>query len=116
MDSSRWSRWRTLAAVLMLAAIAAVVSYSHRYDLAQPHGEPQLLAAFLPRSVDDMIVASSMALLADAPRGRRGGRRGSGADVPRRGPVTFRVIGRMVRRESVVRYRLSPCTSLPRLC
>jgi hypothetical protein len=48
VESSRWSRWTTIAAVLMLAAIAAVVSYSHMYDLAQRHGEPQWRAALFP--------------------------------------------------------------------
>lgn len=57
----------------MLAAIAAVVSYSHMYELAQRYGEPPWRAALFPLSVDGMIVASSMALLADARRGRRGG-------------------------------------------
>src|SRR5690625_2314286 len=73
MDSSRWSRWTTIAAVLLLAVIAAVVSYSHMYELAQRHGEPAWRAALFPLSVDGMIVASSMALLADARHGRRGG-------------------------------------------
>ncbi|WP_398694271.1 DUF2637 domain-containing protein [Streptomonospora wellingtoniae] len=57
----------------MLAVIAAVVSYSHMYELAQRHGEPAWRAALFPLSVDGMIVASSMALLADARHGRRGG-------------------------------------------
>ncbi|PSK90952.1 uncharacterized protein DUF2637 [Murinocardiopsis flavida] len=73
MDTSRWSRRTTIASVLMLAAIAAVVSYSHMFDLAQRHGEPPWRAALFPLSVDGMIVASSMALLADARHGRRGG-------------------------------------------
>ncbi|GAA1749039.1 DUF2637 domain-containing protein [Streptomonospora arabica] len=73
MDSSRWSRWTTIAAVFLLAGIAAVVSYSHMYELAQRHGEPAWRAALFPLSVDGMIVASSMALLADARHGRRGG-------------------------------------------
>ncbi|GAA4931086.1 hypothetical protein GCM10023224_08700 [Streptomonospora halophila] len=73
MNSSRWSRWTTIAAVFLLAGIAAVVSYSHMYELAQHHGEPAWRAALFPLSVDGMIVASSMALLADARHGRRGG-------------------------------------------
>ncbi|WP_281260785.1 DUF2637 domain-containing protein [Murinocardiopsis flavida] len=60
-------------AVLLLAVIAAVVSYAHMFDLAQRHGEPRWRAALFPLSVDGMIVASSMALLADARHGRRGG-------------------------------------------
>lgn len=73
MDSSRWSRWTTIAAVLLLATIAAVVSYSHMYDLALRHGEPAWRAALFPLSVDGMVVAASMTLLADARQGRRGG-------------------------------------------
>ncbi|WP_245929291.1 DUF2637 domain-containing protein [Murinocardiopsis flavida] len=59
--------------MLVLAVIAAVVSYSHMFELAQRHGEPPWRAALFPLSVDGMIVASSMALLADARHGRRGG-------------------------------------------
>ncbi|MBB5436275.1 hypothetical protein HDA36_006423 [Nocardiopsis composta] len=59
--------------MLMLAGIAAVVSYSHMFELAQRHGEPVWRAALFPLSVDGMIVASSMTLLADARRGRRDG-------------------------------------------
>lgn len=66
MESSRWSRWTTIVAVLMLAVIAAVVSYSHMYELALRHGEPEWRAALFPLSVDGMIVASSMTLLSDA--------------------------------------------------
>ena len=73
MDSSRWSRWTTIVAVLVLAVIAAVVSYSHMYELALRHGEPEWRAALFPLSVDGMIVASSMTLLSDARNGRKGG-------------------------------------------
>lgn len=50
MATSRWNRWITTAAVLLLALIAAVVSYSHMYE-----------------------IAASMSLLSDARQGRRGG-------------------------------------------
>ncbi|WP_275041571.1 DUF2637 domain-containing protein [Nocardiopsis chromatogenes] len=43
------------------------------FELAQRHGEPEWRAELFPLSVDGMIVASSMALLADARRGSRGG-------------------------------------------
>ena len=72
-SSSRWSHWVTVAAVLLLALIAAVVSYSHMYELALCHGEPEWRAALFPLSVDGMIVASSMTLLSDARNGRKGG-------------------------------------------
>ncbi|GHD29734.1 hypothetical protein GCM10007147_30900 [Nocardiopsis kunsanensis] len=73
MEPSRWSRAVTIAAVLMLAGIAAVVSYSHMYELALRHGEPEWRAALFPLSVDGMIVGASMALLSDARRGAKGG-------------------------------------------
>jgi hypothetical protein len=73
MESSRWSRWVTIAAVLLLAGIAAVVSYSHMYELALRHGEPEWRAALFPLSVDGMIVGASMTLLSDARHGRKGG-------------------------------------------
>ena len=73
MESSRWSRTVTIAAVLMLAVIAAVVSYSHMYELALRHGEPPWRAALFPLSVDGMIVGASMTLLSDARHGRKGG-------------------------------------------
>ncbi|WP_017627774.1 DUF2637 domain-containing protein [Nocardiopsis chromatogenes] len=73
MATARVSRWITIIAVKMLAGIAAVVSYSHMFELAQRHGKPEWRAALFPLSVDGMIIASSMTLLADARRGRRGG-------------------------------------------
>lgn len=73
MDASRWARGTTIGAVLVLAVIAAVVSYSHMYELALRHGEPEWRAALFPLSVDGMIVASSMTLLSDARHGRKGG-------------------------------------------
>lgn len=73
MTTSTWSRWVTVRTVLLLALIAAVVSYSHMYELALRHGEPEWRAALFPLSVDGMMVAASMTLLSDARRGRKGG-------------------------------------------
>ena len=73
MSPSSWSRSITIAAVLLLALIAAVVSYSHMYELALRHGEPSWRAALFPLSVDGMIVGASMTLLSDARHGRKGG-------------------------------------------
>lgn len=63
----------TIAAVLLLVLIAAVVSYSHMYELALCHGEPEWRASLFPLSVDGMIGASSMTLLSDARDGRKSG-------------------------------------------
>ncbi|WP_274518790.1 DUF2637 domain-containing protein [Streptomonospora alba] len=73
MHTSPLSRWTTVATVCLLAAIAAVVSYAHMFELALRHGEPAWRAGLFPLSVDGMIVAASMSLLSDARQGRRGG-------------------------------------------
>lgn len=48
MTGDRLIRAATVAAVLLVAAIAAVVSYQHLYHLAITHGETRLDAALLP--------------------------------------------------------------------
>jgi Protein of unknown function (DUF2637) len=68
-----WIRRTTTASVLLLAAIAAVVSYRHMHALALAVGESRWTAALIPLSVDGMIVASSMTLLLDSRCGNRGG-------------------------------------------
>lgn len=50
-------------AVMVVAAIAAVVSYIHIQNLALTHGQSQLAALLLPVSVDGTITAASLALL-----------------------------------------------------
>jgi hypothetical protein len=71
--AERWIRWTTTMSVLLLAAIAAVVSYRHMYELALAHGESAWTAALVPLSVDGMIVASSMSLLLRSRAGSSGG-------------------------------------------
>ena len=63
----------TTASVVLLAAIAALVSYGHMHALAMEHGEGHLASALIPLSVDGMIVASSTSLLLDSRLGLRGG-------------------------------------------
>lgn len=48
MEPSRWSRTVTITAVLMPASIAAVMSYSHMYELALRHGEPPVESGPVP--------------------------------------------------------------------
>ncbi|MFC5834885.1 DUF2637 domain-containing protein [Nonomuraea insulae] len=64
---------RPRAAVLVLAAIAAVVSFRHMRKLALTHGEDALAAALIPLAVDGTIVAASMSLLRASRHGSRGG-------------------------------------------
>jgi hypothetical protein len=69
----RWIRGTTTASVVLLACIAVVVSYGHMHMLTLVHGESAWTAALIPLSVDGMIIASSMTLLADSRAGRAGG-------------------------------------------
>jgi hypothetical protein len=59
--------------VALLALIAGTVSYLHMHALVALHGQPGWVAALTPLSVDGMIVAASMTLLADSRSGGRGG-------------------------------------------
>jgi hypothetical protein len=56
-------RLLTAAAVLIVAAIAAVVSYDHIARLALGYGQPPLAAYLLPLSIDGMVATSSLVLL-----------------------------------------------------
>jgi hypothetical protein len=56
--------------VLAVAAFAAVVSYSHIYDLGRAHGQAGVAARLLPLSVDGLILAASLVMLLEARAGR----------------------------------------------
>ncbi|WP_460335003.1 DUF2637 domain-containing protein [Actinoallomurus acanthiterrae] len=71
--TDRAIRGTTTLSVIVLAVIAAIVSYKHMYLLVRRYGETSWTAALLPISVDGMIVASSMSLLVDSRHGRRSG-------------------------------------------
>jgi hypothetical protein len=53
----------TAAAVLLVATIAAVVSYMHVATLALRYGQPPLAAYLLPLSIDGLVASSSLVLL-----------------------------------------------------
>jgi Protein of unknown function (DUF2637)/Winged helix-turn-helix DNA-binding len=61
-------RYRTLTAmaVLLVAGIAATVSYMHVATLALAYGQPPLAAYLLPLSIDGMVATSSLVLLRSA--------------------------------------------------
>ena len=63
----------TVAAVLLVAAVAAVVSYAHMHEVAVRAGEGWR-AWLLPLSVDGLVVAASMGLLTRRRAGLPGGR------------------------------------------
>ncbi|MEV0199818.1 DUF2637 domain-containing protein [Nonomuraea sp. NPDC050691] len=71
--AEKWIRWTTTASVLLVAGIAAVVSFRHMYRLALQHGEEPVAAALIPLAVDGTIVAASMSLLLASRYGSRGG-------------------------------------------
>jgi hypothetical protein len=66
--ADRVIRWTTAGAVLGVAAVAAVASYEHAYDLVRTHGEAGWTARMVPLTVDGLIYASSMVMLDSARR------------------------------------------------
>ena len=60
--ADRGIRWSTAFAVLGVAAVAAVASYEHAYDLVWARGEDGWTARMVPLTVDGLIYASSMML------------------------------------------------------
>ena len=61
--ADRVIRWTTAVAVIGVAAVAAVASYEHAYDLVRAHGEAGWTARLVPLTVDGLIYASSMVML-----------------------------------------------------
>ena len=59
----------TAAAVLLVAAIAAVISFVHIEHLAITHGQTALAAMLLPLSIDGTVAAASLVLLRAARAG-----------------------------------------------
>jgi hypothetical protein len=59
----------TAAAVLLVAAIAAVVSFVHIEHLAATHGQTELAAMLLPLSIDGTVAAASLVMLRAARTG-----------------------------------------------
>jgi hypothetical protein len=63
-------RTATAFVVCAVAGFAAVVSYTHIYDLGRAHGQGGMPARLLPLSVDGLILAASLVLLHEARNGR----------------------------------------------
>lgn len=61
-------QYRTMsaAAVLVVSAIAATVSFVHIESLAVRYGQPELAALLLPVSIDGTVAVSSLAMLRSA--------------------------------------------------
>jgi hypothetical protein len=56
-------RATTALAVIGVAAVAAVISYRHAYELVRSHGESGTTARLVPLTVDGLIWAASMVIL-----------------------------------------------------
>ena len=63
VSPDRVIRWLTAAAVLVVASIAAVVSFIHIEHLAATNGQEALTAILLPISVDGTVAVASLAML-----------------------------------------------------
>lgn len=63
------TRLGTAAAVLLVAAIAATVSFVHIEHLAVTHGQTELAAVLLPLSIDGTVAASALVMLRAARAG-----------------------------------------------
>jgi len=61
--SDRMIRVLTASAVLLVATIAAVISFVHIEHLAATHGQITVAAYLLPLSIDGTVVAASMVML-----------------------------------------------------
>lgn len=66
--TDRVIRWSTAGVVVGVAAVAAVASYEHAYDLVRMNGESGWTARLVPLTVDGLIYASSMVMLDSARR------------------------------------------------
>jgi hypothetical protein len=70
VTGDRLIRIAAAGVVAAVAAFAAVVSYSHIYDLGREHGGSVLAARLPPLSVDGLILAMSLVMLHEARNGR----------------------------------------------
>ena len=63
LPDSRAVRHGTTTAVLLVAVIAAIISFVHIEHLAVTHGQTSLAAYLLPMSIDGTVAASSLVML-----------------------------------------------------
>ena len=61
---------RITTALAVVAAVAAVISYQHAFELVRSHGESGVTARLLPFTVDGLIWAASMVVLEASRRGQ----------------------------------------------
>jgi hypothetical protein len=68
VDGDTVIRVLAAAVVLAVAAFAAIVSYSHIFELGRAHGQDGAAARLLPLSVDGLIASASLVMLHAARR------------------------------------------------
>ena len=71
MNGDKAIRRSTIAAVAVVGAVAAVLSFRHQYELALAHGESTLTARLLPASIDGLLLAGTLAILDGSRHGHR---------------------------------------------
>jgi hypothetical protein len=69
--TDRLIRITTALAVVGVAAVAAIISYQHAYELVRSHGESATVARLEPFTVDGLILAASMVILNASRRNQR---------------------------------------------
>ena len=62
-----WSRLTAGLALLVVASVTGVISYTHVYDLTVSLHQPVMVARLMPFGVDGLIVVGSLVLLQAAP-------------------------------------------------
>ncbi|HLV75113.1 MAG TPA: DUF2637 domain-containing protein [Vulgatibacteraceae bacterium] len=67
--SDRFIRAAAALVVIVLGAIAAVISYRHAYTLAVDHGETGTTAALVPVTADGLLLVAGLVMLDAARRG-----------------------------------------------
>jgi hypothetical protein len=63
MSKDRMIMFATAGTVTAVASFAAIISYSHIYDLGIQHGQNGTAGRLLPLSVDGLILAASLVML-----------------------------------------------------
>jgi len=62
-DKDRYRTLTAAAVLLLVAAVAAIVSYIHVASLAIRYGQPPIAAYLLPVSIDGLVATSSLVML-----------------------------------------------------
>ena len=67
--AGRVVRWSTIAAVVLVAAVAGVVSHDYALAVVRGHGESGAVVLLYPATIDGLVYSASMATLDAVRRG-----------------------------------------------